>query len=80
MIMGKVVDIKNKLAQMKNRDCHYEFRVITDILIKHDPEALDLMLNIINKYDLLARRCLSYENKLNNKEYRKESQRWSRDQ
>lgn len=69
-------EIKRKLNEMRNREAHFEFRIITDIVKKHSPEDLDVVLNLIKKYDVLARKCISVENQLNNKKYREDQSKW----
>ena len=77
--MSAESEIKSKLTQMKDRECHFEFNILFDSLKKHDPESLDILLNVIKKYDVLSRKCLSLTNKLDNKRYREEQQKWQVD-
>lgn len=69
-------EIKKKLNSMKNRSAHYEFYILNDVLEKHSPESLDLLLNVINKYDQLARNNLSYKMQLEGIKYRQEHKKW----
>lgn len=79
MIMGYIVDIKNKLNTMKNRDLHFEFYQLADILIEHQPEALDLLLNVINKYDAIARKEYGQRKTIENLKRKQEMSAWSAD-
>lgn len=69
-------EIVAKLNEMKDRSCHYEFIVLVDLIKECDPKSLDLMLNIIKKYDALSRKCFGLQAKLNNFGYRDEMQKW----
>lgn len=77
--MGYIVDIKNKLDSMKNRDLHFEFYQLADILIEHQPESLDLLLNVINKYDSLARKEYGQRRTIENLKRKHEMSAWSSD-
>jgi len=77
--MGYVVDIKNKLNTMKNRDLHFEFYQLADILIEYRPDALDLLLNVINKYDSIARKEYGQRITIENYKRKQEMSAWSAD-
>lgn len=79
MIMGYIVDIKNKLDSMKNRDLHVEFYQLADILIEHQPEALDILLKVINIYDQVARKEYGQRRTIENLKRKQEMSAWSAD-
>ncbi len=74
--MGYLVDIKSKISQMKDRRCEEDFVRLADHIVKTgDLEMLPVLLNIINKYDSISRYNFGLQKKVENLNYRIESQK-----
>ena len=70
-MMGYAVDIRNKLAEMKNKELHESFIKLADNLIETDSEELlPVLLKIINRYDTVVRSNYGLKSKLNNECYK----------